>query len=91
MDFEGWQPEDIQSITAPTLLLFGDADIIRLEYAVEMFRLLGGAQADGGLDGVPNSQLAVLPGTTHFNLLSRTDLLLPIVTPFLDAPMPDAN
>ncbi len=36
---------------------------------------------------LPSSQLAVLPGTTHFNILYRTDLLLPIITPFLDAPI----
>lgn len=30
---------------------------------------------------------AVLAGTTHFSILTRTDQLLPIITPFLDAPM----
>jgi hypothetical protein len=56
-----------------------------------MFRLLGGAKADSSVGGVRNSQFAVLPGTTHFSLLSRTGLLLPIVTPFLDAPMLGAD
>jgi len=82
---------DIQSIKAPTLLVLGDADIIRPEHAVEMFRLLGGARPDGGMGGVPDSQLAVLPGTTHFSIITRTDLLMPVVTPFLDAPMPKAK
>ena len=91
MDFKGWPASDIQSIKAPTLLVIGDTDVIRPEYAVEMFRLLGGGKADGGMSGVPNSQFAVLPGTTHFSILTRTDLLLPIVTPFLDAPMPKDN
>ena len=94
MDFEGWPPEDIQSILAPTLLLFGDADIIRLEYAVEMFRLLGGG-VPGDFVGLPQSQLAVLPGTGHgippTGLASRADLLLPIVEPFLEAPMPEGR
>jgi hypothetical protein len=40
------------------------------------------------MGGVPKSQFAVLPGTSHFDLLMRTDLLLSIVTPFLDMPMP---
>lgn len=40
------------------------------------------------MGGPPNSQLAMLPGTTHFSILACTDLLLPIITPFLDAPMP---
>lgn len=89
--FKGWPAADVQSIQAPTLLILGDADLVRPEYAVEMFRLLGGAKQDGGMGGVPDSQLAVLPGTTHFNILYRTDLLLPIITPFLDAPMPEAK
>jgi pimeloyl-ACP methyl ester carboxylesterase len=32
-------------------------------------------------------QLAVLPGTTHFTILFRTDLLTPILTSFLNAPI----
>jgi pimeloyl-ACP methyl ester carboxylesterase len=91
MDFKGWPRADIQSIKAPTLQLPGDADLIRPDYGVKMFRLLGGARADGGVGGVPNAQLAVLRGTTHFCILTRTDLLVPIVTPFLDRPMPEGN
>lgn len=91
MDFKGWPAADIQSIKAPALVLLGDADLIRPEHAVEMFRLLGGARADDGMSGVPQSQMAMLPGTTHFDILYRTDLLLPIVSPFLDAPLPEAN
>ncbi|MGH2501651.1 MAG: alpha/beta fold hydrolase, partial [Ktedonobacterales bacterium] len=91
MDFPGWSPSDLQAITAPTLLVIGDADFVRPEFAVEMFRLLGGARPDGGMAGIPASQFAVLPATTHFSILKRVDLLLPIVTSFLDAPLPDAT
>ncbi|HYN19075.1 MAG TPA: alpha/beta hydrolase, partial [Actinomycetes bacterium] len=41
-DLPEWSAEDIQAITAPTLLIIGDSDIVRPEHAVEMFRLLGG-------------------------------------------------
>ncbi len=34
--------EEIEAITAPTLLIIGDSDLVRPEHAVEMFRLLGG-------------------------------------------------
>ncbi len=90
-----WPPEDIQAINAPTLLIVGDADAIRLEHAVELFRLLGGG-AMGDLAGLPKSQLAVLPGTTHFvppgvGILDRVAWLLAIIPPFLDAPMPEAT
>jgi len=49
----------------------------------------------GDLAGLPKSQLAVLPGTTHFvppgsGVLDRADWLLSIIPPFLDAPMPEA-
>jgi pimeloyl-ACP methyl ester carboxylesterase len=77
----------VASIKTPTLIVVGDADSVRPAHAVEMFGLLGG-KADGAMGGLPQSQLAVLPGTTHFSILTRTDLLLPIITPFLDAPMP---
>ena len=40
-----WTAEQIRALAAPTLLVLGDADIIRPEHAVEMFRLLGGGGA----------------------------------------------
>lgn len=79
--------EVIKAITAPTLLIAGDSDIIRPEHAVEMFRLLGGG-VPGDMAGLPRSQLAILPGTTHVTVVHRGDLLLAIIPPFLDAPMP---
>jgi pimeloyl-ACP methyl ester carboxylesterase len=82
--------EAIEAIEAPTLLIIGDSDIIRPEHAVEMFRLLGGGVM-GDLAGLPNSQLAILPGTTHVTLVERTDWLVSMITAFLDAPMPDAE
>jgi hypothetical protein len=42
----------------------------------------------GDLVGLPRAQLAVLPGTTHVTLVQRVDLLLAIIPPFLDAPLP---
>jgi pimeloyl-ACP methyl ester carboxylesterase len=80
-----WPDAKVQAIKAPTLLIAGDADLFRPESLVDLFRLLGGARPDGGMAGVPASQLAILPGATHFNILYRTDLLLPIVVPFLDS------
>lgn len=90
LTFAGWPPEDIQAIEAPTLVIIGDSDIVRPEHAVEMFRLLGGGVA-GDLAGLPNSQLAVLPGTTHVGLVNRGDWLLSMIGEFLDAPMPEAE
>jgi pimeloyl-ACP methyl ester carboxylesterase len=89
-EFEGWSPEAISSIEAPTLVVVGDADIVRPEHAVGMFRLLGGG-VPGDLGGLPRSQLAVLPGTTHVTLVNRADWLTSMITEFLDAPMPKAK
>jgi pimeloyl-ACP methyl ester carboxylesterase len=82
--------EAIEAIEAPTLLITGDSDIVRPEHAVEMFRLLGGGVM-GDLAGLPRSQLAILPGTTHVTLVERADWLVSMVTAFLDAPIPDAE
>lgn len=62
---------DVARITAPTLLIFADADMMYLEHIVEFYRLLGGGTRDAGFDGslrpTPN-QLAIIPGTTHYDL-----------------------
>jgi pimeloyl-ACP methyl ester carboxylesterase len=85
-----WPAEAVRSITAPTMLVYGDSDIVRPEHAAELFRLLGGG-VPGDLAGLPRSRLAVLPGTTHVTLVHRADWLVPMVTEFLDAPMPEAG
>jgi len=84
----GWPSETIASLKPPALLMIGDSDIVRPEHVVEMFRLLGGGVA-GDLVGLPRSQLAVLPGTTHVTLTDRTEWLTSMILAFLDAPMPE--
>ena len=81
-------PDEIQGIAAPVLYIIGDSDIVLPEHAVEVFRLLGGG-VPGDLTGLPKSQLAILPGTTHIGVIAQTDLLLGMIVPFLDAPMPE--
>jgi hypothetical protein len=60
-----------------------------------MFRLLGGG-VFGDIVGLPKSQLAVLPGTTHFvppgfAVLDRADWLASMIGRFLDAPIPETE
>ena len=74
LDFKGWSPEELKSIQAPTLILGGDHDIVRPEHLAQMFRL------------IPNSQLAVLPGTDHMSIVTRADPVVPMVEAFLDSP-----
>jgi pimeloyl-ACP methyl ester carboxylesterase len=68
---KGWTAAELGRIGAPTLLVFGDHDFIRLEHAVEMHAL------------IPGAQLAVLPGATHMDVMRRTDLIVPLVRDFL--------
>jgi len=89
-EWTGWPDELIGSITAPALIIAGDADIVRPEHAVEVFRLFGGGVA-GDMVGLPPARLAVLPGTTHITLVHRGEWLASMVAEFLDAPMPEAG
>jgi pimeloyl-ACP methyl ester carboxylesterase len=50
IDYEDWSDEQIRSINAETLILIGDADVVKPEHAVEMYRL------------IPKARLAVIPG-----------------------------
>jgi pimeloyl-ACP methyl ester carboxylesterase len=79
--------ETIRAIKAPTLLIAGDSDLVRPEHIVQMFRLLGGGVFGDTPAGMPNSQLAILPGTSHVTVVSRTELLVPMINTFLDAPI----
>ena len=85
--FPGWSDAEIEGIAAPTLITLGDCDMVTLDHAVRFLRLRGG-DVNGDFAGVPASQLAVFPGTTHFFGLGRTALVLDVVTTFLDAPPP---
>jgi pimeloyl-ACP methyl ester carboxylesterase len=79
-----WTAEAVRSVAAPTMLLYGDSDIVRPEHMAELFRLLGGGVA-GDLAGLPRARLAVLPGTTHITLVQRVEWLSSMVGEFPDA------
>jgi len=88
--FTGWADDDIRGIAAPTLITVGDCDAVRLEHMVRFLQLRGG-DVNGDFVGVPASQLAVFPGTTHFFGLAKTELVLGAVLSFLDAPPPEGG
>ncbi|MBI2761195.1 MAG: alpha/beta hydrolase [Chloroflexi bacterium] len=79
---------DVPAVTAPTMIVVGDADAVITTHAVEFFGLLGGGKRDGGFDrsGLSNARLAILPGLTHYEIFS-SPALAQAVTPFLDAPL----
>lgn len=78
-----YTPEQIKGIQAPTLIIAADNDIVTPEHTTEMYRLLGGGIE--GTQGLPKSQLAVIPGTSHITLVQQPAVLLPIIGSFLDA------
>lgn len=82
---DGYKLADLKKINAPVLFLIGDADYATVEHGAEMLRVFGGGAF--GDTGAPRakSQLAVLPGTSHLDLIARADWIAQLITPFLDA------
>lgn len=77
-EFKGWQKKDIRTISAPTLVMAGDSDIVRTEHAVELYRL------------IPEAKLAVLPDTDHIGILvQHAAWTAEMITEFLSASMPE--
>ncbi|MBQ1046590.1 MULTISPECIES: alpha/beta fold hydrolase [unclassified Micromonospora] len=81
-----WSAE-VAALPMPVLLVFADADEIPVRHAAEFFGLLGGGHRDAGGDGTdrPASRLAVLPGLTHYDVLT-SPALPAAVLPFLTHP-----
>jgi pimeloyl-ACP methyl ester carboxylesterase len=84
-----WSKE-VAALKSPVLIIFGDADMASPVHAAEFFELLGGGQKDGGWDGAGkvSSQLAILPGLTHYGMFGKPALVAAVVVPFLDAAPP---
>jgi pimeloyl-ACP methyl ester carboxylesterase len=74
----------VKNIKAPLFMAIGDADGVRYEHALELFRAKGGGKM-GDIHGLPKSRLAIIPGTTHIGMMQRTDWLIPMITDFLDS------
>ena len=80
-DFE----EDVKKVQAHTLLVFGDADMIRLEHAVTFYKLLGGGQRDAGFmrEHMARNRLAILSDVTHYETF-MAPLMVATVLPFIN-------
>lgn len=81
--------DEVKRIQAPIFIALGDADGIRYEHALELYRAKGGGKM-GDINGLPKSRLAILPGTTHVGMMQRTDILIPMITDFLDSDLSTA-
>lgn len=74
----------VKQIQSPTELIFADADSIRPSHIAAFYEALGGGKRDAGLDGSLRSaaRLGIVPGATHYNILSTT-MVAEMVLPFL--------
>jgi pimeloyl-ACP methyl ester carboxylesterase len=63
--------EQLARITAARLVVVGDHDIVALDHTSTLFR------------AIPNSELAVVPGTSHFLPMEKPDLVNRLLLDFL--------
>src|SRR5207247_359270 len=64
--------DDLARITAPTLLLIGDDDLVSLEHTADLVR------------AIPDSELAVVPRASHAVTMEKADLVNRLVLEFLE-------
>jgi len=78
LDLLGNQPNipvaDLHKITAPTLVMAGDKDVIRTEHTVEIF------------ENLANAHLCIFPGSTHMIPVQNPELFNRTVAAFFDRP-----
>jgi pimeloyl-ACP methyl ester carboxylesterase len=68
---------ELHRVSARTLVMFGDDDVMTMEHVNATY------------EGIPNSELAIVPGTSHFLLQEKPALCNEIVIRFLtDDPVP---
>ncbi len=65
---------DLKSIKAPVLIMSGDRDAIRLEHTIKIFQ------------NIPNSQLFIMPGATHYGATEKSSLFNLVLSEFFDKP-----
>ena len=65
------QASELAKVTQRTLVMFSDDDLMTLPHAVEMF------------DALPNAELAIVPGTSHFLMQEKPALVNRLVLDFL--------
>jgi len=63
--------EDLAKIRAPTMVMAGDRDAIPIEHTMELFKSIKGAQ------------LCIIPGTTHFLMTQKPDMVNGAILEFL--------
>src|SRR5947209_4496397 len=92
IDDQNISDAQMRSISAKTMVIVGDADAVKPEHALEMFKLRGGgdqeAAASGTLQNLPAARLVILPATSHVGMAGESAVLAPMVSAFLDDLVP---
>jgi pimeloyl-ACP methyl ester carboxylesterase len=74
-DMESREPalaaSELRGVNARTLLMFGDDDLVTMEHV------------DATYEGIPDAELAIVPGTSHFLLQEKPGLCNEIILRFL--------
>ena len=73
LNFKDISTDAIKAISAPVFILLGDRDVVTIDHAQEMQRLLR------------HAELAVLPNTDHMQMTEREAWIVPMVEEFLNA------
>jgi pimeloyl-ACP methyl ester carboxylesterase len=75
LDMAATQPtltsEDLRAVTARTLVISGDDDMVSLEHIIALYR------------GIPDSELAIVPGTSHLLVTEKPDAVYSLTAEFL--------
>jgi pimeloyl-ACP methyl ester carboxylesterase len=79
---------DVKALKLPVFIIVGDADVVTLEHAVAMFRLLGGGMMGDMGKPLSASRIAVLPASSHTAVIDQVNLLHPMIEQFLKGEMP---
>jgi pimeloyl-ACP methyl ester carboxylesterase len=66
--------KDLQKIKCPVLIMSGDRDAIRLEHSLKIFY------------NIPNANLFVMPGATHYGTVEKPELFNLVLSDFLTHP-----
>jgi pimeloyl-ACP methyl ester carboxylesterase len=64
----------LSGIKCPVLIMTGDRDAVRLEHSIKIFQ------------NIPNSNLFVMPGATHFGSYQKPDLFNMVLFDFFKSP-----
>ena len=82
---------DVKKLPVPVMLVFADNDSVSQKHIAEFFALLGGGVKEPGWQNtqLSKARLAIVPGYSHYNFVSATELA-PIIDKYLADPLTNA-